>query len=186
MHEVNLNQVITDYITGKEIQLTTYEDIRQALARLLVEEKGYPVENIFPKYEMNLDLGDSEYQIIIDFVVFIQDNPALILGFCPGAVSTFITQYVSVARLFPTGPVPFVLITDSKDAALMRVRDRTELCRGYQCIPSWQELGRMYQNSRELSFSKERLEKEKRIAHAMFALSDSCCTSSCSVTNQKT
>ena len=34
MHEVSLNRVITDYISGQEIMDTTYEDLRQALARM--------------------------------------------------------------------------------------------------------------------------------------------------------
>ena len=34
MHEVSLNQLITDYVSGREIMDTTYEDLRQALARM--------------------------------------------------------------------------------------------------------------------------------------------------------
>ena len=40
MHEVSLGQSIQDYLTGENLDMTTYEDLRQGLARLLVEEKG--------------------------------------------------------------------------------------------------------------------------------------------------
>ena len=185
MHEVRFDQVIQDYLTGEDLQMTTYEDIRQALARILVEEKGYPVQNIQPRYKMSLGLDDVDYTINLDFVVTIEGQPALILGFCPGAVSTYITQYVSVARIFPGSTVPFVLVTDSMDASLVRVEDKKELCRGYHCIPTWEQLQHMYKDCPECTFTPERQEKEKRIAHAMFALSDGYCSSQCSITSGK-
>ncbi|MFN2268112.1 MAG: type I restriction enzyme HsdR N-terminal domain-containing protein [Desulfonatronovibrio sp.] len=179
MHEVSLNQVITDYLTGKEIELTTYEDLRQALARIMVEEKGYPKEAIVSKYPIALDVGDEKYFITVDFIVYYNGQPVMVLGFCPGAVSTFITQYVSLARILPEGPAPYVLITDSKDAALVRTMDKKELCRGYHCIPTWEKLIELFQHAGDISFSADRIKKEQRVAYAMFALSDSCCTSEC-------
>ncbi len=183
MHEVSFNQVIQDYLTGDNIQMTTYEDIRQSLARVLVEEKKYPVENIIPRYVLPLGLDDVDYSVIVDFVVTIEGQPAMVMGFCPGAVSTFITQYICVARFFPGGPVPFVLVTDSRDVSLLRVSDKKEFCRGYHCIPSWEQLQEMYKQFPGCSFTPDRLEKEKRVAYAMFALSDSCCTSRCNITS---
>ncbi|EFI34555.1 conserved hypothetical protein [Desulfonatronospira thiodismutans ASO3-1] len=185
MHEVKFDQVIQDYLTGKDLQMTTYEDIRQALARILVEEKGYPVQNIKPRYKLPLGLDDIDYTINLDFLVTIDEQPAMILGFCPGAVSTYITQYVSAARIFPGGPVPFVLVTDSTDAALVRVKDKKEICRGYHCIPTWQHLQEIFKECPPCTFTTERQLKEKRVAHAMFALSDGYCSSSCEITSDK-
>lgn len=58
MHEVSLNRVITDYISGQEIMDTTYEDLRQALARMLVEDRKYPKAVIRPKYEATYEVGE--------------------------------------------------------------------------------------------------------------------------------
>ena len=41
MHEVSLGGVIADYLTGEQLERTTYEDLRQALAKFLVEERGF-------------------------------------------------------------------------------------------------------------------------------------------------
>lgn len=179
MHEVNLNEVINDYLTGKEIELTTYEDLRQALAKLIVEEKGYPTDAIVSKFPIELDIGDKKYVISVDFIVYYDGKPVMVMGFCPGAVSTFITQYVSLARILPEGPAPYVLVTDSKDAALVRTMDKKELCRGYHCIPTWERLSELSQQAGEIFFSPDRIKKEQRVAYAMFALSDSCCSSEC-------
>ncbi len=179
MHEVSLNQVITDYLSGEQIELTTYEDIRQAIARMLVEEKKYPVENIKSKYIIELDLEKDKYTIQIDFVIYHLGKPVLILAFCPGAVSTYITQYICLARIFPGSPVPYVIVTDSKDAALMDVKNKKEICRGYHCFPGWEELKTMAENAETFTIPEQRVEKEKRVAHAMFALSDGCCLPDC-------
>ncbi len=179
MHEVSLNRFITDYVSGKSITLTTYEDLRQYLGRLLVEEKGFPIQNISSKYLLSLDLGDVDYDIIVDYVVYLQDKPALLLGFCPGAVSTYVTQFVSLARIFPRGPVPFAVVTDTMDASLIRVQDKKELCRGINCIPTWNQLQSMYASCSDFNFSYKRLNMEKRIAYAMFALSGGCCSQEC-------
>lgn len=53
MHETSLGSVLRDYLTGESIDETTYEEFRQALARLLVEEKGYPRERLRPKVPLN-------------------------------------------------------------------------------------------------------------------------------------
>ena len=179
MHEVSLNQVIQDYLTGEDIELTTYEDIRQALARILVEEKGYPPSNIKSKFPLDLNLKDKHYTIVLDFVVYYQGDPVFILAFCPGAIATYVTQYICAARIFPDKPVPYVLVTDSKDATLMETSTKKELCRGYTCIPHWHELVKMAENTQPFEISAERIQKDRRVAHAMFALSDGCCTTHC-------
>lgn len=179
MHEVSLNQVITDYLTGENIELTTYEDLRQSLAALMVEEKGYPKTAIVPKYKLNLTLGSDHYVVCLDFVIHIDDNPALLIGFCPGAVSTFITQFVCAARIFNGKPIPYVIVTDCKDAALIRTADKKDLCRGYHCIPDWGKLQALYKEAPAFELTESRKNKESRIVYAMFALSDSCCTDQC-------
>ncbi|MFP4083479.1 MAG: type I restriction enzyme HsdR N-terminal domain-containing protein [Desulfonatronovibrio sp.] len=179
MHEVSLNQTIIDYLSGDEIESTTYEDLRQSLARILVEEKNYPPENIKPRFTIDITLDDKKYSIVIDFVIYNEDKPVLILGFCPGAVSTYITQYLCLARIFPDSPVPYLIVTDTNDASLMDVARKKEICRGFHCIPAWEELLELASEAEPPVISPERLEKEKRIAYAMFALSDTCCTAAC-------
>ncbi len=59
MHEVSLGQSIRDYLTGEQVDATTYEDLRQALARLLVEERGYPATALCPRVEVRFALPDA-------------------------------------------------------------------------------------------------------------------------------
>ena len=49
MHEVSLGGMLTDYLSGERIEETTYEEFRQALAKFLVEDKGFPKASLKAK-----------------------------------------------------------------------------------------------------------------------------------------
>jgi hypothetical protein len=176
MHEVSLQQTINDYITGEEIELSTYEDIRQALAKILVEEKGYPKENIFPKVELNLDINQKPFTVSLDFIIKDQGKPVLLLAFCAGEVSSYVRQYISAARLFDP-PIPLVVVTDSKDARLVRTSDKKIVAQGFNSIPRWNELRQLLSEIPEPTLTPEKKQKEARLAYAFFSLTDGCCTS---------
>lgn len=181
MHEVSLNQVIKDYLTGKDIELTTYEDLRQSLAKMLVEEKGYPKERIFPKVKLSLALPDCAYDVVLDFVVFdAAKKPLLLLAFCAGEVASFIRQYVAAARLF-TPPIPLILVTDTKEAYLVQSSDKKVLSKGYFALPTYTELEKLAREAPLPKLTDKQKQKETCIAHAYFALSDSCCSKVCNL-----
>ena len=113
MHEVSLNQLITDYVSGREIMDTTYEDLRQALARMLVE------------------------------VFTPDSRPALALFFHPGEVGTFVRQSVAAARIHEPAPFPLVVVTDSMEALVVETRTAAEIGRGFYQIPRWGQMEEM-------------------------------------------
>jgi hypothetical protein len=59
MHEVSLGATLRDYLTGQDVDHTTYEDLRQALARLLVEELGHPRGLVEPRVRVRFDVPDG-------------------------------------------------------------------------------------------------------------------------------
>ncbi len=59
MHEVSLGATLRDYLTGQDVDHTTYEDLRQALARLLVEELGHPRGLVEPRVRVRFDAPDA-------------------------------------------------------------------------------------------------------------------------------
>lgn len=75
MHETSLGNVIRDYLTGETITETTFEEFRQALARMLVEEKGYPRENIAAKTEVAFPVAGQDYARMVDFAVYARPAP---------------------------------------------------------------------------------------------------------------
>lgn len=181
MHEVSLNRTITDYITGQEIEDTTYEDLRQALAKMLVEDKKYPPTAIYPKYGLDFILDGQTEQASIDLAVFGPDEkPWLALFFCPGAVGTFTRQSIAAARIHQPEPFALVAVTDSKDIHVHEVAKGTLLGTGFYALPPWDTLQTIVAQHPGSVLAPDRLNKEQRILLAYTGLGGPCCTGQCS------
>jgi hypothetical protein len=180
MHETSLNQTIIDYITGEEIQDTTFEDLRQAVARILVEQRGYPKDRLRTKEVLAYDMEGQRFEKVLDLVAFDpREQPLLLVMFCPGGLVSYIRQYVAAARLFPAGPIPFLVVTDSREAKLVRCSDGEILKEGFYAFPTWEDLldlGRTYPLEKP---DRDRMLKEQRILYAMHDLSGPCCKGEC-------
>lgn len=178
MHEVSLGQSIRDYLTGEVVEETTYEELRQGLARLLVEEKGFPREAIRPRLVLSYQVQDRVVETTLDFGIFREGDPALLVLFCPGEVGSFIRQSVAAARLWRP-PFPLVLVTDTKTAALVRVSDMERLAQGFSAVPSWEELVKALAYISPWSLQDRHRPLEERI-HYGYTGYGSCCGSQCS------
>lgn len=176
MHDISLNRVIRDYLTNEEIDETTYEEFRQALAKLLVEEKGYSKETIKPRVQVVFPIDGKQYARIVDLACYVEDKPVLLVMFCTGEVSTYTRESLAAARLFPEGPVPLVVVTDSKDALLLETGKGEILGEGMAAIPHRSELKEKMSLWKGYDATEDALEKERRILFAYTESLYGCCS----------
>lgn len=179
MHEESLGNVIRDYLTGEELEETSYEEFRQGLARLLVEEKGYPRERLIPKFGVCFPVAESRYTRMIDLAATAVDGRVLLfLIFCSGEPGTYIREALAAARVCDQGPVPLALVTDTRDAVLLDVSSGQEIGRGMRAVPAYTALAELAPPLPPLS--EEALDRERRIlfAYSEF-LSGGCCQGAC-------
>lgn len=183
MHEVSLGGVLTDYLSGKTIEETTYEEFRQALAKFLVEEKGYPKGNLRAKVPLIFQIDGADTGRHIDLVAFDDaGRPIVLVIFCAGDVGSFERETVSCARLFPGGPVPVAIATDSIGASILDTVSGDCTATGVRKIPTWTEALALDARTPRTPLSDERRRKEERILHAYNGfLYGSCCSESCRV-----
>jgi hypothetical protein len=180
MHETSLNQTIIDYITGDQIQDTTFEDLRQAIARILVEQRGYPKNRLRPKQRLAYVMDGEPFEKILDLVaVDPQGKPLLLVMFCPGGLVSYIRQYVAAARIVEDGPIPLLVVTDSKEAKLVRCCDGEILKEGFHAFPTWEELLVLAKKYPCEQPDAQGMVREKRILYAMNDLSGPCCKGQC-------
>lgn len=176
MHDISLGHTIEDYLTGEAVEATTYEDLRQALARLLVEERGWLAERLVPRYPIRAEVDGREYIRLVDIAGFDMDGkPLLLVLFAPGEVTTYERESLAAARLVENGPAPLVAVTDSKDAVLLAVKSGERLERGMQALPS---PGRALALSEQYpihSLDRERRCRESRILYAYSESLYDCC-----------
>ncbi len=196
MHEVSLGGMLTDYLSGEKIEETTYEEFRQALARMLVEGKGFPRDSLRAKVPLVFQIDGQDTGRHIDLVAYDTSGgsgrPLLLVIFCAGDVGSFERETVSCARLFPGGPVPVAIATDSIGASVLDTATGEPLSHtiggatGVRAIPTWDELRALVAASdaitKRLPLPEERRRKEERILHAYNGfLYGTCCSESCRV-----
>jgi len=183
MHEISLGYSIQDYLSGKSVEATTFEDIRQAMAAMLVERKGYPKDRLASKIPIEFHIDGREYKKFVDLAAYDdQDRPLIILTFCAGEVETFIRQVLAAARLLPGGPARLAAVTDTSSALLLRVHDGEVLKKvAYQAIPDWQHLQELAGRHEPPTISDKQRAAEERIFYAFSELSCSCSDDSCEI-----
>jgi hypothetical protein len=183
MHEVSLGQTICDYLTNEDVVVTTYEDLRQGLARMLVEEKGYPKDKLKPKVPITFTIDGKPFERRIDLVAYNEIlKPLMALVFCSGTPETYTREAVYAGRLLPDGPAPLVIVTDTKDARLLCTADGKELACGFQGIPDWERLLVLAAEHPAPVLDLKRILKEQRIFYMYSGFLEGCCAKTCSVT----
>lgn len=183
MHELNLGYTVQDYISGEEVEATTYEDIRQDLARFLVEGKGVPKEAIQSKVQVTADIDGKPYVQQVDLVIGPGANgPIMALKFCAGQVETYTRQVLAAARLLSQGPARLAVVTDTQKVLVLQVADG-QLLREcpYEQFPDWEEMQDIAQSVPGYHLSLDKKNKEGRLLYALSELSCSCSQESCSL-----
>ena len=180
MHEVSLGGVLCDYLTGEARDRTTYEDLRQALARFLAEERGYDPVLLRPRFPVTYVLGAAEFSREADIAVFDPSgNLCALMLFCPGQIHTFQREAASMARLCLPSPCPLAAVTDMKDAELFAARDMQPLARGLAALPDFATLLDMAREYPCPGLPPERRDRESRILHAYTGFLKTCCSENC-------
>lgn len=182
MHEVSLGGTLADYLTGEARECTTYEDLRQALARFLVEEKGRPRELLRPRFPIRYEVEGEDLEREADLALLDDDGSVLLLIlFCPGQPHTYAREAVAMARLAEPEPVPLVMVTDMHTAELLAARDEAILAHGLDSLPDTPALRRFAQEYPVVRPSAEGRVKESRILHAYTGFLKTCCGETCAL-----
>lgn len=182
MHEVSLGATIKDYLSGEERDCTTYEDLRQALARFLVEERGFEAARLRSHFPVAYEVDGQNLTREADIAMLGPDGLVrLILVFCPGQINTYAREVRAMARLCLPEPCPLALVTDMSEADLFAVADGRVLARGLRALPDqagMEELAAAHPLAR---LSPEARIRESRILHTYTGFLKSCCGERCQI-----
>lgn len=180
MHEVSLGGTLVDYLTGEARERTTYEDLRQALARYMVEEKGYERDLLKARYPVAYEVDGAPLEREADLAIFSASGRlCLLLLFCAGQINTYAREARAMARLALPEPAPLVVVTDTREADLVAVRDGEVLARGLRALPGRRELEALAETCRYPAPDARRRERESRILHAYTGFLKTCCGEVC-------
>jgi len=180
MHEASLGGVIRDYLTGEARECTTYEDLRQALARYLVEERGYDPAALVPRYPVLYAAKGETLTREADIALLLgSGSPGMFLVFCAGQIHTYVREVQALARLALPEPCPLGVVTDMREAELFTAKDRTVLARGFHALPDQATMESLALGHSMAPLTDEQREKESRILHTYTGFLKTCCGESC-------
>lgn len=154
-----------DFITGREITDTDDERLRQKLARLLVEEKGYAREDIEVKRRLELKIDDKTVLSMVDFVVAMKGRSFMVIRYGPGSLVTRERPALAVARILEPYQIPLTVVTNGEDAEVLDTLSGEVTGTGLHSIPDREALERLSDIPLQPLPAKH-LETEKRVLSA--------------------
>jgi hypothetical protein len=155
--------MLTDYITGKEIPNIGAEENRQWVERFLVETKGYQKDDIEVGADIRFSIGDEEVASNVDLVVRIQGKRFMVLRCVPGSLVSRQRETLAAARLLDVYQIPFSVVTDGRDAQLLKTATGDVVAQGMDAIPSKEEAVRQMKKIEFQPLPPERVERERII-----------------------
>lgn len=171
-HHLILGELV-DYLTGEALEDTHDERYRQALAKLLVENKGYHKSDILPRRKLIVAAGDKRARVQIDFTLLVKDAIAMIIRYGPGSLVTRHRPAVAASRVMTAYQIPIVVVTNGLDADVIDGKTGRVLSSGLEAIPDRQALLARCHAGVKDPISEQRAEAEQRILYA-YDVDDSC------------
>jgi len=162
-----------DFLTGTVLNDTHDERYRQALARLLVEQKGYLKSDITPRIPLTLEAGENRARITIDFKVTLKEKDAMVIRYGPGSLVTRRRPALAVSRLLAPYQIPVVVVTNGQDAEILSGKSGEVAAQGLDSIPDRDALIQWIAGHDFEPISPHRTRMEQRILY-VFEVDGSC------------
>jgi hypothetical protein len=166
---------LDDYLTGEELTDTDDERLRQQLARLLVEKKGYFKEDLIPRLFIETLFTRSFVRSTIDLTVQLFGKRVMIVRYGPGSLVSRERSAIAAARvLTPDYRIPLAVVTNGRDAELIDTVTGKILGNGLESIPSRDQAEKLFATLTFPTRQKDsELEREMRILNAFDV--ERCC-----------
>lgn len=129
---------LRDYITGEELTDTDDERLRQGLARLMVEERGYTRDELVARCAIETLFSSQFVRSVIELAVSIKESGRtfLIIRYGPGSLVSRERSAIAAARVLNRDyQIPYAVVTNGRDAELLDTGSRAVLATGMEAIP---------------------------------------------------
>ncbi|MCF6247140.1 MAG: type I restriction enzyme HsdR N-terminal domain-containing protein [Desulfobacula sp.] len=156
---MNMDYIITDYITGKAVRNIGPEGSRQIFEKFLVKDKGFEKKDIRVDEELIVQFKADDYVSVIDLIVFCQDKAVMAITCVAGSIGSYEREILAGARLVYDYQIPFAISTDARNAVIMNTLTGKTLHQDIENIPSKKEL---LKNFAALEFKKFDETKKER------------------------
>ena len=158
-------KMIVDFVTGREIPEVGAEANRQAVAKFLVEEKGFTREDIEVDVAIAFDVAGEAYRSQVDLVVSVGEDRTRYMAIkcAAGSLGSCEREILAAARLLEHYQIPLSVASDGNTAIVIDTVSGKKNGEGMDAIPDKsQALERLKQITLQ-PYPKERIERERLI-----------------------
>ena len=161
-------------MTGETLDDTDDERLRQALARLLLDDLGYQRSELQVRRDLPIDTGSHAATSRVDFVVVIDEKALMVVRYSAGALVVRERPTVCVARLLEPHVIPRAVITNGRDARVLDASTGEVVGTGLQAIPDRAALVELAGSVELSALPAGRRAGEERILLAFDNLDEAC------------
>jgi hypothetical protein len=126
---------IIDYVTGREVMNIGAEANRQAVERLLVDEKRFLREDIEVDAPIDIDIDGQLYRSCVDLVVSVNGKRIVAVKCAAGSLGSREREILAAARLIDAYQLPLSLVSDGTTAVILDTASGHRLGQGLAEIP---------------------------------------------------
>ena len=157
--------MITDFVTGREVPNVGAEENRQAVEKLLVEQKGYLKEDIRVDVDIVITIAGEPYRSQVDLGVSADGGKThfMVIMCAAGSLGSREREIVAAARLLAEYQIPCAVVSDGKTATVLDTVTGKKTGEGLDAIPPKEEALIRTQSVTPVNFPLERREREKLI-----------------------
>ena len=157
---MNMDYIITDYITGKAVRNVGPEGSRQIFEKFLVEDKGFEKQDILVDEELIVQFKGEDYISAIDLIVLCKGKAVMAITCVAGSIGSYEREILAGARLVYEYQVPLAISTDARNAVIMNTLTGKTIYQGIENIPSKQEIIETFATLEFKNFDETRKERE--------------------------
>ncbi|MCP3871758.1 MAG: type I restriction enzyme HsdR N-terminal domain-containing protein [Desulfobacteraceae bacterium] len=157
---MNLDYIITDYITGKSVRNVGPEASRQVFEKFLVNEKGYEKNDIKVDEKLIVQFKGEDYISSIDLIVFCKKKVLMAITCVAGSIGSYEREILAGARLVYDCQIPFAVSTDARNAVFMDTLTGKTIGKGLEAIPTKEEAVKLIESIEYQPFDQNRKERE--------------------------
>jgi hypothetical protein len=163
-------ETIVDYITGKKVENIGAEGNRQAVARFLVEERGFAREDIALDVPISFSVGGEHYESAVDLVISLGGEPFMAIKCAAGSLGSREREILAASRLLGATQIPFCAVSDGKDAVVLDTVTGTRAGKGMGAFPPREEALELAAGLAPSFYPPERVERERLIFRSYDAM----------------
>ena len=158
-------EIITDFVTGKDVPNIGAEENRQVIERFLIEQKGYLKKDIQIDAEIEMSIAGELYRSQLDLVISTDGGETRFMAIrcAAGSLGSQEREIVAAARLLDNYQIPLSVASDGKTAIVLDTVSGKKIGAGMDAIPSKKEAIEKLKSLELQPLPKERLEREKLI-----------------------